>query len=166
MKNIRTPNIDDVSRLAEIHIYGWRDAYRNIMSDELLFKQRQVMKTIKLHTRFINDIFHRVIVYDDGIIRGFAIHNDPRDSNTDGQYEISALYVEPAFQRMGIGTKLLAAIELYAKKHAISSTYVWVLDRNKKGISFYKKCGYVFDGAEKVVSIEDELREIKMVKAM
>jgi catechol 2,3-dioxygenase-like lactoylglutathione lyase family enzyme len=48
-ENIRKPSVLDVSRLAEIHIYGWRNAYKGILSDDLLYNQRQVLRAISMH---------------------------------------------------------------------------------------------------------------------
>jgi len=41
---IRKATVEDANRLAEIHVFGWRFAYRNLISDELLFKKMNVVK--------------------------------------------------------------------------------------------------------------------------
>jgi hypothetical protein len=89
--NIRKPSVLDVSRLAEIHIYGWRHAYKGILSEDLLYNQRQVLRAISMHENIIQNDIDSIDLYDDGIIRGFIIHNDARDSELDGDYEVSAI---------------------------------------------------------------------------
>ena len=44
---VRTATVDDIPRIAEIHICGWRFVYRGILNDVELFKKRLVSKSIK-----------------------------------------------------------------------------------------------------------------------
>jgi len=41
---IRRAKVDDANRIAEIHVFGWRCAYRGIVSDEYLFGKASVGK--------------------------------------------------------------------------------------------------------------------------
>jgi len=43
---IRTAKYDDIPRIAEIQICGWRFAYRGLISDYELLSQRLVIKSI------------------------------------------------------------------------------------------------------------------------
>lgn len=36
--------LSDVPRVAEIHVFGWRSTYREIVSDEFLFNKMLVSK--------------------------------------------------------------------------------------------------------------------------
>ncbi len=44
---IRVATEEDCGRLAEINVFAWRLAYRNIISDTYLFKKRSVVDTWK-----------------------------------------------------------------------------------------------------------------------
>ena len=43
-KLVRTATFDDIPRIAEIQICGWRFAYRGLISDYELFSERLVIK--------------------------------------------------------------------------------------------------------------------------
>jgi len=49
-KLIRNATFDDIPRIAEIQICGWRFAYRGLISDYELFSERLVIKSIKATT--------------------------------------------------------------------------------------------------------------------
>jgi len=67
--------------------------------------------------------------------------------------EIEKLFVEPQFQDMGIGAKLL--------NFAIVK-FLWALEYNIKGINFYKKYGFSLT-SEKI--LEDEyVSLVKLVR--
>lgn len=162
-QNIRKPSVSDVSRLAEIHIYGWRHAYKGIISDEMLYNQRQVLRAISMHESLIQNNIESIDLFDDGIIRGFVIHNDARDSDLDGDYEVSAIYVEPDFLRKGYGSQLMEHAENIARTKQKNAISLWVLKENQIGRNFYEKMGYTNTGKEKV---DGDLRELLYRKAI
>ncbi len=51
------------------------------------------------------------MVWDDGLLKGFVIHNTCRDDDARQAHEVQAIYVEPAFVREGVGSALLRAPE-------------------------------------------------------
>jgi ribosomal protein S18 acetylase RimI-like enzyme len=161
--NIRKPSVLDVSRLAEIHIYGWRHAYKGILSEDLLYNQRQVLRAISMHENIIQNDIDSIDLYDDGIIRGFIIHNDARDSELDGDYEVSAIYVEPEFLRKGYGSQLLNHAENIAQAKQKNGVSLWVLEGNQIGRRFYEKMGYLNTTKEKV---DGDLKELLYRKAI
>ena len=160
---IRKPTGNDISRIAEIHIYGWRFAYRNILSDIELFRNRQVAKAMKMHGQRINANIESIDVFDDGILKGFVLHNDSRDSDIPEAYELSAIYIEPAFIRQGIGSKLLNYVEQKCIEKRKEQLIVWVLENNQIGIRFYERHGYIPDGMKKNIP-EWDTAEIRYTK--
>lgn len=44
---IRKATVEDSNRLAEIHITGWRFAYRNLIPDDYLFRTMEVVTRAK-----------------------------------------------------------------------------------------------------------------------
>jgi len=44
---VRKAVVEDLPRIAEIHISGWRFAYKGILSDIELFKNRIVIRAFK-----------------------------------------------------------------------------------------------------------------------
>ena len=133
--NIRIATASDLSRIAEIYVFNNRINYLPIFKDvEYSFKKLQVIS-------ISNDYFGRedvrknIYVYDDGIIKGFVQVD---------KTEIIKLYVDTFFQKEGIGSKL---IQYVIDKHHVDN--LWVLEKNRKAITFYNRHGFFFEGEMK-----------------
>jgi len=162
---IRNAETDDASRLAEIHICGWRYAYRGIISDYELFTQRQISKSIESMKRKITE-GSQILVFEDEndkIIKGFCWHGKSRDEDIPNSYEIYAIYIQPEFVRMNIGTSLVNEISVIMEKEKMNKLIIWVLEKNNKGIEFYNKNGFKNDGKKKYIEEWKEF-EIRMEK--
>jgi GNAT superfamily N-acetyltransferase len=106
------------------------------------------------------------LVWDDGLLKGFVIHNSCRDEDALVAHEIQALYVEPAFVREGVGSALLRAAEWAGTDLGRSECKLWVLEANAKGRAFYEKNGYEPDGGVKVIEEWDGARELRYAKSL
>ena len=71
--------------------------------------------------------------------------------------ELEKLFVEPQFQSQKIGAQLL-----HFALHELKAKWLWVLERNSRGISFYKKNGFDFSGEKQLE--DDWIPLLKMVK--
>ena len=116
MDNIRSMKISDVPRVAEINVLGWRNAYRNIISDDFLFSKMMVHKSIERALNNFDDGKSESYVYDDGIIKGFLKMGFSEDNDEAGSFEVWALYVDPFMQRQGIGVAMMDFCEKTACK--------------------------------------------------
>jgi len=163
---IRPPRSEDLSRLAEIHITGWRHAYRGIVSDRELFVDRTVEKGLVFWKRITSESPERVLVYDDGILKGFALHHPCRDEDAPRAHEVGAIYVEPAFLREGVGASLMAEAERAAREAGRGELKLWVLEANPRARAFYEKVGYGPDGAVKVIEEWNGARELRYSKTL
>ena len=163
---VRLPKPEDAGRLAEIHVFGWRHAYGGIVPDTELFVDR----TVAFQTKFWNQLLAQnageVLVFDDGIVKGFCIHGPCRDEDASGAWEIQALYVEPAFLRQGVGTALLGPAEVAARERGCSRILIWALERNPLGPPFYVRRGYAPDGAVKTIDEWAGARELRFSKGV
>lgn len=133
--NIRIATASDLSRIAEIYVFNNRINYLPIFKDlEYSFKKLQVIS-------ISNDYFGKegvrknIYVYDDGIIKGFVQVD---------KTEIIKLYVDTFFQKEGIGSKLIRYV---IDKHHVDN--LWVLEKNRKAITFYNRHGFFFEGEMK-----------------
>ena len=133
--NIRYATKKDLSRIAEIYVFNNRINYWPIFKDDnFSFDKLQV---IDIANNYFgrDDILKNIIVYDDGLIKGFV--------QIEGT-EICKLYVDTFFQRKGIGEKLIKyAIEEYNVDN------LWALEKNEKALSFYKRNGFHLSGEKK-----------------
>ena len=74
-------------------------------------------------------LYYFCLVYDDGVVKGFMQVKER---------EVKKLFVEPVLQGNGIGAELL--------DYAIDQknvNFLWVLEKNKRAMAFYKRHGFV-----------------------
>jgi len=164
---IRTATTDDIPRIAEIQIGGWRYAYRGLLSDHELFSERLVVRAVKATAARLEAGCEFVVFDDlaDGVVKGFAWHGRCRDDDAADSYEINAIYVQPEFCRGGIGGSMLGFVADYARARGYGELIVWVLDGNAKGLGFYEKHGFIADGKRKLIEKWGR-EEIRMVKRL
>ncbi len=125
---IRKATKADISRIAEILVFNNRMNFYPIFKDEAYsFGEMQVISVANGWLSDENEL-NKIFVYDDGIIRGFI--------SVDG-VEVKKLYVDTFFQSYGVGAKL---IEFAIKRCGVK--FLWALEKNERGIAFYKKHGF------------------------
>lgn len=139
---------NDISRIAEIFVVNYRmNFYQYFHNDKYYFEELNVL-SIADEYKSDSEKLVNTFVYDDGIVRGFMRIKEK---------EIEKLFVEPQFQNMGIGAKLLNfAIGKFDVK------FLWALEYNTKGINFYKKYGFSLT-SEKILE-EEYVSLVKLVR--
>ena len=129
---IRQANEQDISRIAEILVFNNRvNFYPIFQDDEYSFGELQVV-TVADQYRKDKAALENTYLYDDGVVRGLV-----RVENG----EIKKLFVDPFFQRRGIGGKLIefAIDEKQADR-------LWALEKNTGAIRFYERYGFRLTG--------------------
>lgn len=92
--NIRKATEKDLSRIAEIYVFNNRMNYWPIFKDdEFSFGELQVVTMVDNYFRK-DEILKNILVYDDGLIKGFIQMNGT---------EICKIYVDTFFHGEGIG---------------------------------------------------------------
>ena len=149
---IRKATGKDVPRIAEILVFSKRKNYRGIFNDDMgSFVGLQVCSLAKSY--FDNpDLLNGIWVYDDKFVKALI--------SVDG-CEIKELYVDPFFEGIGIGGKLL--------EYAVSKFHckeLWVLDKNSQAKKFYSRHGFAETGEVREVPEAPEagILECKMVR--
>lgn len=149
---VRHATMEDISRIAEIIVFGKRVAYRSIFqNDYFSFNELQVLSIIdefRANLAMINNF----LVYDDGIVRGVINRMNKGDET-----EICELYVEPFFKRIGIGNELMNTLVKEAGKEGKKRIFLWVIKENLPARSFYEKNGFVPTGEEQLIEGTDKL---------
>jgi len=148
--------LSDIPRVAEIHIFSWRCAYRGIISDEHLFNELSVVKRIERLESLLRDkadIWSGSdnYVYDDGIIKAFLSIGPCRDEDKPKAFELGEIYVDPCLQGGGIGTALVLYCEEIAAKRGYDEIILWTFEKNAHARAFYEKLGYTLDSATQIV---------------
>lgn len=148
---IRKAQTKDISRLAEIEVFGKRVAYRPIFQDDDgSFNQIQVGSIIEEY-RQNPVLLEHISVYDDGIVKGIINWKDYPDNGRADEIELYCFYVEPFFKGQGIGRVLLQHLCDEAVKQHKRKIYAWVLKENAPARRFYERNGFAADGREGLV---------------
>ena len=149
---IRKANVQDISRIAEIIVFGKRVAYRSIFqNDEVSFNEMQVVPLWKEYNNHPEQI-ENMLVFDDGIIKG-VLNCKP----VENKVEICEFYVESFFKGQGIGQKLLEHVVAEAKKSEKARIFLWVLEENVSARRFYEANGFSANGETCLVEGTDKV---------
>ncbi|BFH65648.1 GNAT family N-acetyltransferase [Paenibacillus azoreducens] len=82
----------------------------------------------------------------DGIVCGYVGFRYPTGiAGNDHVYEIH-IAVHPAYQRRGIGTRLLSEAKIWAMRQGKLKLRLRVLSTNTGALQFYRTCGFVEEG--------------------
>jgi GNAT superfamily N-acetyltransferase len=112
---------------------------------------KETPKTVLSRGDFINildsedDIM--LVAEDDGKVigqlYGMVEHYEGGDVTTDyHRVEVAELSVDPEYERIGVGSKLIKEVEKWTKEKKLCDLAVLTYAFNKKAISFYEANGY------------------------
>jgi len=163
---IRAATLADARAMAQIHVDGWRAAYRGQMPDALLdslsVEQRTEHRRKDIETPRSPE--HRNwVAEDDGRVVAFAITGPSRDAGTSPDVaELFAIYAAPTRWGTGAGRALLGHVLDDLRARRVAAVTLWVLDTNARARRFYEIAGFATDGAEKVEPFGGvRLREVR-----
>lgn len=138
---LRKATMQDVSRIAEIIVFGKRVAYRPIFNNDVVsFNELQVMYLVEEYKKNPT-LVDNMLVYDDGIIKG-VINRIFKDD----AIEICEFYVEPFFKGNGIGKELIQQVILEARTSKKNRIFLWVIEDNLSARKFYENNGFIASG--------------------
>ncbi|MBR4083085.1 MAG: GNAT family N-acetyltransferase [Lachnospiraceae bacterium] len=149
---VRKATEQDISRIAEIIVFGKRVAYRPIFQNDVVsFNEIQVIDIIEEYRNSPSQI-DNMLVYDDGIVKG-GINRKP----VGDEVEICEFYVEPFFKGQGIGRELLEHVITESKESGKSRIFLWVLEENVSARRFYEANGFYASGETCLVEGTDKV---------
>ncbi|WP_293130990.1 GNAT family N-acetyltransferase [Microcoleus sp. bin38.metabat.b11b12b14.051] len=141
---VREANIADAPAIAVVNVDTWRTAYRKIVPADYLAnisyeKRESNWQEILSNVKNTGD-FVCVAENDSGQIVGFAAGGCERTGKYVYQGELFAIYILEAYQRQGIGRKLVRAVATKLAAASLNSLMVWVLGDNS-ACRFYEFLG-------------------------
>jgi len=136
----------DIPRVAEIHVFGQRTAYRGFVSDDFLFGKM----TVEARIKYFESNETEGYVFDDGLIKGFITLGPCKDEDKVDTFELYRIFVDPFMFGGGVGYKLAVHFEEVAIKQGYNKVCLWVLEGNANARGFYEKLGYTMDGAKRI----------------
>ena len=170
---VRPARPADAREIAVVHVATWQHAYAGLLPDDLLAGLDVNQRAGHWRTRISeprNGIF--VLVFEQlGRVRGFVSGGPSRDGEGGGagrRGEVYAIYVDPACQGQGAGTRLLAAAARRLAEARFTGASLWVLADNHPSRRFYESRGWRPDGTAKPWSYGDggSVMEVRYVKPL
>lgn len=172
---VRTVVVADADALAEVHWQTWRETYAGLVPEERLgaaaLERRRGQWRSRIAEPRAGDVLRVGEV--EGAVVGFAMAGPGRLDEGPAAYaaeegdgfvglpagqELEALYVLAAHHGTGVGQALLDAVV------APGAAYLWVARDNPRARGFYRRNGFVEDGAEVVEQHLGGLLTIRMVR--
>ena len=138
--SIRQANVEDAADIARVRLDTWRVAYRNLLPmayldrmslEKMTFDQREHL-ALESQVRFIAESPAKPLGYC------AAGRNRVPVEGYDG--ELFGLYVRPAFQKLGVGSRLFDIGKTWLKREGYNAMIVWVLRENPHR-AFYEAKG-------------------------
>lgn len=145
---VREATALDAEAIARVRVLSWQGAYRGIIDDSVL----DAMSIESDRDRWLRRLspgsgepgFTRVAADERGRVVGFAAAGPARARGAPQQPrvgELYLLYLVPAAQRRGLGTRLVRSAARGLDARGLHAMVVWVLERNASARRFYERLG-------------------------
>lgn len=137
---IRPAETRDATAVAQVHDRAWRGAYRGIIPGVAL--ERMVERRgPRWWARLIRHQRTVLVLEVHGTIAGYATLGANRSKTLRVHGEIYELYIDPAYQGLGFGSRLFNAARERLKAARLGHFVVWALEDNASAIGFYQAIG-------------------------
>lgn len=156
---VRVARPDDARGAARVQIQGWRDTYADLVSAEFLAAFDEDAATERYAGAARPDRAGFQVAERAGRIVGLALAGEPREEpDPPRDLQLWILYVERDQHGTGIGQALLDAVL------GDRPAFLWVADPNPRAQAFYRRNGFVADGARTTDPRWEDIPEIRMVR--
>lgn len=139
---IRDATVEDAGGIAKVHIETWRSAYAGILPSEYLdrLSWEEDARRLQEYLKNMGPEYFLLVAETPGEIVGFSSGGPERSGDKVYRGEIYALYVLPAYQKQGIGRRLVGASARRLLQAGAGNLLVWVLSANPSR-QFYERLG-------------------------
>ena len=161
---IRAASPADARPMARVHVDTYWTAYTGIMPAKYL-ADLSYRDTESWWERVLSTYYPATSTFlaetSGGVVVGFARGGPEREGNRTYPGELYTVYLLEAYQRRGIGRRLVSAVAERLLADGLSSMLVWVLKRNHPGRRFYESLGAQRIGQTIVTIGESRLVELR-----
>ena len=140
---VRPASLDDARGIAEVHVQAWREAYVHQLPATVLADLGVEPRVERWAAIIADDVTDVHVVELDGRIVGWATASEGRDDDRPVRRELEGIYVLAERHGTGAGQLLLDAVV------GADDAYLWMMDDNPRAEAFYRRNGFVRDGAER-----------------
>jgi len=145
----RSATINDLSAIANLHARSWKLNYRGSFRDEYLDHEVEQDRLNIWSKRFDapNPNQGTILAEHDGELQGFVCTF--LDYHKEWGAYLDNLHVQPELYGQGLGRQLMfKTAEWVVQERPGSPLYLWVLEKNTKGLRFYLRHGGVNQGSQ------------------
>ncbi|WP_352399822.1 GNAT family N-acetyltransferase [Anaerotignum sp.] len=140
---IHPATIKDATAISYIHAASWKVAYQALLPQAYL-DQLPYDFWVEAFTNWISTgQMTAKLIYDQQTPVGCIAYCKSRDAALANWGEIVSIYLLPQYLGTGLGKKLMHFALTDLKKQGFSNIYLWVLENNRRAISFYEKSGFI-----------------------
>lgn len=148
MTGVRAAVPADADDVARVHVRSWQSAYRGLIAQEYLDSLKpEIWASRYTFGRRGLQMPSTLVAVDDSTICGLATTGLCRDIDLPNCGELTAMYVDPAYLRTGVGRLLMTAARKRLRLVGLTQAVLWVLDGNVNARRFYERDGWWLDGA-------------------
>jgi len=156
---VRPATVADAAALGACHNACWRQAYRGLLSPELLAAQDDAARADGWRRALSDSIGQTVVVAEMGDrMVGLAAAGMTIDEQPVRDLELHVLYVLRSVYGTGVGQRLFDAAV------GTGRCSLWVAAANARAIGFYRRQGFRPDGAHKRIEEWEGLPIIRMLR--
>lgn len=140
---IRPARVDEAAAIAAFHAKIWHQTYRDIAPAEALETLDAAHRLASWRT-YLNQPKphqHTLLVMDADSIAGLVHFGTATDPVFGARAEIKHLYIDPTYQRQGLGKRLLAAAFSQMLQDGFTAAGLAVVANNQNALQFYTASG-------------------------
>ena len=140
---VRAATVDDAVAIARVRVESWRSTYKGMIPQAYL-DGMSVEASAALWDKALAAANHRTHTFvaedPDGIV-GFSsgvLLTEPKQGFVS---ELAAIYLRPAYQRNGLGRRLVGVVAEALVAQGATNMIVWVIAANAQARKFYAALG-------------------------
>lgn len=142
---LRSANKADLKAVNALLVRTWHATFDDVLGVETVVKVTDAFHSVAALTRNLDKPYSEFVVADDG--EGNLIGMAFASQSKAGIAELHQLYVDPEHHIQGIGTMLLAEIEMAFPD--VEKLSLGVVAKNQRAIDFYLRKGFEKTGESK-----------------
>jgi len=153
----------DCTQIGILHVQAVKNAYQDILPKSYIDSLSEQQRSAHWRTRFNGEPPDVYVLKNRTEILGFVeIRNFEERTENYSQYgEILLLYLKPNEIGNGYGSMLLNFAEEILLTNGAAGLVLWVTEKNRSAIDFYKMHGYSYSGKYQFSKYERECLYIK-----
>lgn len=140
---LRAATLSDAPAIARLHLASWRQAYRDLAPPEAFEALDEAMRLRRWTATLASPAAQQAVVVAerDGRLAGMGMASAPSQASFGARGEIGSLYIDPDFQRLGLGRRLLSALARQIADWGYGGAALGVVVGNDPAIAFYEALG-------------------------